>query len=352
MKAHWKTVEGHEDYLVSDKGEILSMKNTSNPHLVSKETIHKDEKSGFNYVILDGTIMLVQDVVAQNFIGPVDKYSLVFHKNGNVRDNQASNLKIVSKLERKRNAKEEKVDAEVNVDATPKVIVKKEGKRRGAPKKAVYAINLNTGEKMKFSSVSGAANELGIAAGCISSVLTGRLKTAGGYTFERACLTPHKWSRKAIPVMVENVKTGETTVYRSSTEASPLVGVGRKTIAYSISNNSIVKGTYRFTAISEEKYLEMKENGQQQETAPKKASMKNISIKCSDAKEWNGTGFKPVPVYVKEHKNNKLRCFDSISDAARKLGISLAVVRDLIDGKKVADGYSFSKDFPEIQKVS
>lgn len=355
-RAQWKEVKGHKDYLVSDKGEILSMKNGDEPRIVSKEKIQKDAKTGFSIVVMDGIEELLHVVVARAFLGNIDAYSGVVHKNGDINDNRASNLKIVSKLERKREVKEAKAVTKKEqkvemvkitkvVDTTKKTAGNNEtGKRRGASKKPLYAINLNTGVKTKFASVSDAAKELGISAGNISSVTTGRTKSTCGYTFKKIYTMPRKWSRKAAPIMVENVKTGETKVYRSSTEASQQVGVTRRTIAHNLDNKSIAKGTYRFTSISEEKYLEMKA---QQEATPKK-----ISIERSDAKEWNGTGFKPVPVYVMEHKTNKLRCFDSISDAARKLGVSLAVVRDILDGKKVAEGYSFSKDFAEIQKAS
>lgn len=108
---------------------------------------------------------LIHRLVAETFLGyPGDQYE-VNHIDGNRYNNDISNLEWITHTE---NMKHGVRLGLVTTDPA-----------KDAHKKSVRCSN---GEV--YNSIQEAADELGLLPSCISSVLSGRYKTTGGYTFE------------------------------------------------------------------------------------------------------------------------------------------------------------------------
>lgn len=85
MKEIWKSI--HPDYLVSNLGNVKSLKN-------DKETLLKNgvDKDGYNNVRIDRRLCKTHRLIATAFIPNPDNKPLINHKDGNKQNNRVSNL--------------------------------------------------------------------------------------------------------------------------------------------------------------------------------------------------------------------------------------------------------------------
>lgn len=94
-KEFWKKVDGYDDYLVSDKGRVKSLKR-------GKERVLKFGSSGIGYknvkLYKGGATKtyLVHSLVALAFIGKKPKNLVIDHKNSNIKNNNVDNLHYVT----------------------------------------------------------------------------------------------------------------------------------------------------------------------------------------------------------------------------------------------------------------
>ena len=147
-------------YIITENGNIFSYK--SNKFL--KHTLNK---GGYHMVDLYNNgkrkRFLIHRLVAEAFIPNPNNLPCVNHKDENKSNNNVNNLEWCS--------------YEYNNNYGTRV--KRSAEKRS---KAVYCIELNR----TFKSQTDAAKELGISQGNISSCLTGKIKTTGGYHFKFA----------------------------------------------------------------------------------------------------------------------------------------------------------------------
>lgn len=109
----------------------------------------------------------------------------------------------------------------------------------------IIAIHDGNGEKLWFASRKEAAEALGLNAGNISSVLSGRLRVAGLYRFECARMDISH-SGKKMPIVAENLETGEQMIFSSQNEAAGALGLRQQNISSVLSGKLKKTGGYRF----------------------------------------------------------------------------------------------------------
>jgi hypothetical protein len=133
MEEIWKTIEGFEDYLISDKGNVYSHK--SNKILKPQMNGH-----GYHHVSLyklgEFYTKKIHRLVLEAFIPNLSNKPETNHKNGIKTDNRIENLEWVTGRENIIHAKD-----------ILKVTM-------GSKHKPVIGINIKTGEQIRFKSIS------------------------------------------------------------------------------------------------------------------------------------------------------------------------------------------------------
>jgi plasmid maintenance system antidote protein VapI len=223
MTEEWRDAIDYEGfYQVSSLGRV-KRGNSLNKHYSGKILKGGLDSSGYRYICAyvrkRRKNLWVHRLVAQAFILNPENKPQVNHIDGNKLNNRAGNLEWCTNEENIKHANRLGLQDHKHLC---KAIVCKE-----------------TGEK--FDSVTQAATYLGVSKTCISRVLKGKSKTAGGYFFYYAYLgiseirLPVDKSRKAI---VCN-ETGESFV--SIKKAAESLGL------FSTSITAVLKGKYKTT---------------------------------------------------------------------------------------------------------
>lgn len=109
----------------------------------------------------------------------------------------------------------------------------------------IIAIHDGNGEKLFFSSRKEAAETLGLNAGNISSVLSGKLRVAGLYRFECARMDISH-SGRSMSIVAENVETGEQIIFSSQNGAAKSLEVRQPNVCACLKGRLKQTGGYRF----------------------------------------------------------------------------------------------------------
>lgn len=159
----WKDVSGYDGkYQVSNTGKVRNARGSILKPTGKSDRYHTVRLYRSGKVFKD---WLVHRLVANEFLGmPGDGYE-VNHIDGNRYNNNVSNLEWVTHRENM-------------IHAVKHGLVTTQ-KAKDAHRKPVRCSNGKI-----YTSIQEAADELGLMASCISSVIRGRYKTTGGYTFE------------------------------------------------------------------------------------------------------------------------------------------------------------------------
>lgn len=185
MNEIWKPIEGTDGkYEVSNTGKVRSLnyKQTGK----AKELTPSEKAGGYLQlrVKIDGKLktVVIHRLVAEAFVPNPDGKPEVNHINGNKKRNYADNLEWVTRSENIQHAVDSGLRDRVAVAASKrgKVWIRELHKMQKTP---VIAINVSTGERTEFQSQQEAAEALHLQKGHISSVIHGKRRQTGGYTF-------------------------------------------------------------------------------------------------------------------------------------------------------------------------
>lgn len=150
-------------YFVTENGDIINGKNNR----ILKP--FSDCNKGYMVVEIKGKRYKVHRIVAETFIPNPDNKPQVNHKNGNKKDNRVSNLEWVT-------GSENAIHAIKNGLWDKQLLY-----ARNQPKKPIIARNIETGEILRFQSISEAEKVLNTRHIC--DVLKKKRSHAKGYTF-------------------------------------------------------------------------------------------------------------------------------------------------------------------------
>ena len=105
LEKKWVKVKGHDGYMVSNYGDVISYKNTSSSQLSDKPillkqsvvTTHCNKK--YNRVIIQGKQYYVHRLVGMHFLENVDNKPQINHIDNNSQNNVVTNLEWVTNSE-------------------------------------------------------------------------------------------------------------------------------------------------------------------------------------------------------------------------------------------------------------
>ena len=180
-KEIWKTIEGYENYMVSNLGRVKSLK-------FSKEKILKQVKDKNNYcrvcLYKDKKLKhyLVHRLVATVFIPNLNNYCVVNHRDENPQNNNVNNLEWVTQ---KYNVNYGKRNEKLSIAHKGKKHTQEHiEKCVKAQLKPIVQLSLNGEFIKKWDSAKQVKLELGFSNNNICTCLKGKTKSAGKYKWK------------------------------------------------------------------------------------------------------------------------------------------------------------------------
>jgi len=166
----WRKVKGFEDYMISNKGEVMSFKQSKNGKLM-KPSIDKDGylEVGIRDFYGKRKYFRVHRLVAIHFIPNPKMLELVNHRDGVVSNNNVDNLEWVT--------------ASGNTLHSFRCLGRKG--HNGGTNKRIKKIDKKSNKLIReYSSIHEAASDNHITVQAISRCLNGKCKTSAGFKWE------------------------------------------------------------------------------------------------------------------------------------------------------------------------
>ena len=205
---------------------------------------------------------------------------------------------------------------------------KRFAERMGRP---IIAINLDDrSDRRHFSSSTEAARELGLLLSCVSEVVSGKTRSAGGWYFHpegRSSEVPMLYgtaaarAKRDVTVYVVNLKSGEKTKHRNATVAGAAFGISPGGVSAVILGKRKSEKGYWFT---HNPHAE----------PPRRFGKASVRFHKEQA------------VMAIEVVTGKKAAFSSAKTASERLGIARSSISRILnpsDPKGVAMGYTFEK---------
>ena len=167
----WCKIEGFSNYSVSDNGMIRNDNSLK---------ILKNRKAGAGYCKVtlcenkEHTDKYVHRIVADAFIPNIDNKPEINHIDGNKRNNSVNNLEWVTSSENK-NHLYNYLDSS---DLRRKYSLMRKGENNAAARKVI-----RIEDNKIYSTITEAANDIGVHRMCVSDVCRGIQKTSKGYHY-------------------------------------------------------------------------------------------------------------------------------------------------------------------------
>jgi len=125
----------------------------------------------------------------------------------------------------------------------------------------IYAVNLITNQRRSFRNCSEADNTLELAAGSVSSVVTGSRASAGKwfFSYDPKLKPPSVYGgalvakARSVAIEAENLKTGKVTRFASGKAASNVLGIHRSSISLVLNRKRKEVGGYAFRRVRSKK---------------------------------------------------------------------------------------------------
>lgn len=170
----WRDIDDYLGYQVSNYGRVRSFVNNRHGIIDEWHTLNpvKDKNGRLTVCLGRGNRYLVSRLVAMAFIPNPNGLPIVRHMDDNPLNNHVSNLAWGTQVD---NMQDCVRHGRLVGDTRPAIEAKK---------KRVVARSLDGSEMIEFASMNEAARALNLWPQHISSVVAGKLRQTGGWTFE------------------------------------------------------------------------------------------------------------------------------------------------------------------------
>lgn len=163
----WLRIKNHPNYAISNLGRAKNL-------ITEKELPKTDNGKGYERITLDAKNYYVHRIVAENFIGEIQKDDEIDHINCDKKDNKVSNLRIVTPKENMNNPLTVKKMKQMNN-------LSKDKYHCG---KWVIEKDLDGNQLSVWRSIKDAAEFYGVGSNAISNCLNGWTSTSCGKKWE------------------------------------------------------------------------------------------------------------------------------------------------------------------------